>query len=145
MQTERAECYCGNIQAEVLLSKPLTEIVPRACDCDFCVKHGAEYVSDATGAMAIRIRNPDKIALFAQGSRAAEFLICGECGVLFGGTLSIDGSLRGTLNARTLVNRSLLQAAQTASPKRLSRSEKVDRWSQIWFRRVTIERGAGEC
>lgn len=136
--TEKAGCYCGNISADVVLSKPLSEFVPRACDCDFCTKHGAVYLSDSKGSLVFQIRDAAKLISFAQGDGIAEFLICGVCAVLVGGTCSRDGRLMGTLNSTTLANRDALQAPQAASPRLLSKSAKLDRWEELWFKGVTI-------
>ncbi len=141
MKTERAKCYCGNISADVVLSKPIVNFTPRACDCDFCTKHGAAYISDPEGRLEIRISDPEQATLFTQGSGIAEFLICRACGVLVGVTYSSKGNLIGGLNSRTLENRKNLKFPQAASPKLLSDSEKIGRWEQIWFQNVTIEKG----
>ncbi len=141
MKTERAECYCGNISADVVLSKPISSFTPRACDCDFCTKHGAAYISDPGGKLVIRINNSDQVTSYRQGSGIADFLICKMCGVLVGVTYSYEGISIGSLNSRTLENRNDLNPPQAVSPKSLSDPEKIGRWEQAWFQNVIIEKG----
>lgn len=64
MNTERAGCHCNNIAVEVTLSGDLAEYTPRACDCDFCIKNGAAYVSDAKGKLEVKIRNPEESTVY---------------------------------------------------------------------------------
>ena len=141
MKAERAECYCGNISADVVLSKPISNFTPRACDCDFCTKHGAAYISDPEGKLVVRIRNSDQAMSYTQGSGIADFLICRMCGVLVGVTYSHKGISIGSLNSRILENRNDLKPPQAASPKLLSDPEKISRWERVWFQNVTIEKG----
>ena len=139
MNREKASCYCGNITAEVVLSKPLSEFLPRACDCDFCTKHGAAYLSDPEGCLTIRISRSEDAIAYNQGSGIADFWICGKCGILVAVTYSHQPVSIGTLNANTLANRSTLKPAQIVSPKLLSSDDKKSRWQQVWFQNIEIE------
>lgn len=139
MKTEHARCHCGNITAQVGLSKPLSEFEPRACDCDFCAKHGAAYITEAQGSLDIRIVDSDQAMSYQHGSGLADFLVCRKCGVLMAVTYTRDGATAGSLNSRTLENRSMLMPAQAASAaKFLSDAEKLERWKQVWFQNVQI-------
>lgn len=142
MNKEHAGCYCGNISAEVTLTKELSEYIPRACDCDFCIKNGAAYISDPEGSIKIKINQPGETTLFRQGDNLVELLICKICGVLVTVTYTGNNSFIGGLNSKTLVNRSSLPPCQTASPKLLSASQKVERWKEIWFPEISIDRAS---
>ena len=52
----RGGCYCGNITFTADLTKPIKAFKARASDCDFCVRHGASFVSDPAGRLAIRTK-----------------------------------------------------------------------------------------
>ncbi len=39
-------CHCSNIRFRLESAKPPSEFAPRVCDCTFCTKHGARYISD---------------------------------------------------------------------------------------------------
>lgn len=64
------QCHCQAIQLELQLPQPPASYQPRACDCDFCRKHAAAYVSDPDGALRIRAR-PGALGLYRQGSGKA--------------------------------------------------------------------------
>ena len=138
MNKEHAGCHCGNIAAVVTLTKELSEYTPRACDCDFCIKNGAAYISDPEGSIELKIDRPDETALYMQGDNLVELLICKNCGVLVAVTWSDNGNVIGGINSTTLVNRSNLPSSQVASPKLLSSSQKIERWKEIWFPVVSI-------
>jgi hypothetical protein len=134
-------CYCGNIRLSVSLSREVAAYNPRACDCDFCQKHGAAYVSDPRGTLSILIRDAGQVSRFRQGSNTAEMLLCRQCGVLVGALYQETDRLFGTLNAKVLDCRASFGAEQTVSPKSLAADQKVQRWRDIWFPdvRVTAE------
>ena len=131
-------CYCGNIGLTVTLPQELSTYHPRACDCDFCRKHGAAYVSDPQGELRIQIRDEPQVSRFRQGSSTAEMLICRTCGVLVGALYRETDRLFGTLNAQALDCRAAFAAAQSASPKMLPAAQKAVRWRELWFQDVRV-------
>jgi len=131
-------CYCGNIRLTVNLSQELSTYHPRACDCDFCRKHGAAYVSDPQGELRIQIRDEARVSRFRQGSSTAEMLICRTCGGLVGALYRETERLFGTLNAQALDCRSAFAAEQSVSPKLLPADQKAVRWRELWFQDVTV-------
>jgi len=112
---------------------------PRACDCDFCRKHGAVYVSDQEGSLAIRIRDARNTGYYRQGSGLAECVFCRKCGVLVGALYREDGRVYGVINAKIVEGGTIFGAEQITSPKALSDAQKTKRWQDIWFSQVTIE------
>lgn len=141
MNTAHASCCCGNIEVKIELSEPVSSFTPRACDCNFCTKHGAAYISDPNGKLAIQIRNPNEIVKYNHGSGIADFITCKLCGVFVAVTYYLGDQLLGSLNSRALENMSDLPEAQNVSPKLLPDTDKIGRWEQIWFQAVTIEIG----
>ena len=125
---------------DVVLSRPLARFTPRACDCDFCIKHAASYISDSDGKLLININNTDTTKSYKQGSGLADFLICSICGVFVCVTYSHNGITIGSINSRSLENKLDLKQAESASPKLLSNSEKIHRWQQVWFQNVIFEK-----
>jgi hypothetical protein len=130
-------CHCGNIAVTVELTKAPDTHHPRACDCDFCSKHGATWVSDPGGSLAIRIREERDAARYAQGDEIAEMLLCRRCGVLVA-ALWREPHVYGVVNAGALDARSEFAGTQPVSPKKLSAEEKMSRWRSIWFAKVTV-------
>lgn len=143
MNKEQANCHCGNITAEVTLTADLSAYSPRACDCDFCIKNGAAYISDPKGKLKIHIVEPEQVSRYKQGDNLVELLICRKCGVLVSVSYALEGKVFGGLNSKTLVNRDKLAPSLVASPKLLSSSEKIQRWKDIWFPDVIMENQNG--
>jgi hypothetical protein len=138
MHKANGGCHCGNIRVELELTRAPSTYIPRACDCDFCRKHGAAYVSDARGSVLIRIKDPGNSGKYRQGSGQAEFLLCRSCGVLVGVLHSVASRLYATINVNATDVRADFGTEQTASPKNLSANEKTQRWQEIWFANVKL-------
>jgi hypothetical protein len=134
-------CHCGNILAEVELTAAPDICHPRACDCDFCRKHGAAYVSDPKGSLIVRIKNARESATYRQGSGLAEFILCRTCGVLVAVVLRRDGLVHGAVNVQALEGAATFAAERTVSPKKLSGGEKIQRWQDVWFPNVQVHGG----
>jgi hypothetical protein len=133
-------CHCGNITVRVELERAPDAYAPRACDCGFCRKHGAVWVSDPHGSLWIAIRDERDTNRYAQGDRLAEMLLCRNCGVLVC-ALWRGQRLYGVVNASVLDGRIAFAAAQPVSPRTLSADSKKGRWQSIWFADVTLATG----
>ncbi len=136
--TYKGGCYCGNVTFEMITAKPLTELAPRACDCSFCLKQGAAYISDAEGELMFKALSASRFTRYQQGSGKAEFLICQNCGVLVGITHGKADARIGAVNSRAMERLAELPAPVTISPKNLQESERVERWKNVWFSNVKV-------
>lgn len=130
-------CHCGNIRVELELTRSAGTYNPRACDCDFCRKHRAAYVSDPQGSLLIQIRDERDCGRYAQGSGQAELLLCRHCGVLVAPLYREAGRLYAALNVN-VVEGAAFGAQQPSSPKTLAAADKVKRWKDLWFSNVTL-------
>jgi hypothetical protein len=140
MHKVNGACHCGNIQLDMELTREPHSYNPRACDCDFCRKHGAAYVSDAQGSLRIRIKDEREIAWYRQGSGIADCLVCRNCGVLIGACYRSEVQLYAAVNAKIAAVGVNFGAEQSVSPKKLSDSAKIGRWQDIWFSDVAVAR-----
>jgi hypothetical protein len=131
-------CHCGRLRAELQLTRAPAAFTPRACDCSFCRKHGAAYVSDPQGVLRLRIADESLVTRYRQGSGLAELLICSNCGVLVGALYAADGVLYGVVNATALDDGARFGTPQPVSPRTLLTTAKVTRWQEIWFSNVSI-------
>jgi len=96
-------------------------------------------VSDTQGALCIGIRDDQCVVRYRHGLGIAEFVLCGNCGVLVAAALHGDsGSLHATANARAVDGWTQFGARQPVSPKTLSAGERVKRWQSLWFPNVNI-------
>jgi len=132
-------CHCGNIQIEVKLTRAPISYNPRVCDCDFCRKHGASYVSDAQGSMRMQVQDPLQLNKYHQGSGIADCIICRNCGVLVGIVHQSNGRLYGAINSKIIDGSPPFGEEVPVSPKTLPDAEKIKRWKDIWFANVGID------
>jgi hypothetical protein len=75
---------------------------------------------------------------YRQGNSLAECLICRNCGVMVGVIHRSDDRVIGAVNVKAIEGGTNFAAAQAVSPKLLSGQEKIARWRDIWFPKVTI-------
>lgn len=131
-------CHCGNVNVSIGLPRAPLEYSPRACDCDFCRKHGASYLSDPNGVLAVEVGDLRSLHSYRQGSGTAEMLVCGHCGVLIGATFAADGRVFAAINTRIIDGGVAFGESRTVSPKLLGAEEKAERWRQLWFGDVSV-------
>jgi hypothetical protein len=138
MRTVSGGCHCGNIRMQVQLTREPVDYRPRACDCDFCRKHQAAYLSDPEGSLHLQITDNSEASRYRQGSGQAQLLLCKRCGVLVAAIFEADGQWHGAANARAVDAAVSFGAQQSVSPQKLTATDKVRRWQEIWFHRVTL-------
>jgi hypothetical protein len=131
-------CHCGQLCVSFSTGLDPASIIPRACDCSFCQKHGAAYVSDPAGQLAVTMPSSDALRRYRQGSNTADFLLCFRCGVLVAVVFEHDARLYAAVNAQCLEQPTGFGIATPASPQVLSPDEKVARWSQLWIPQVAL-------
>jgi len=125
-------CHCGALRFEFSTAQPLADFVPRACDCDFCTRHRAGWVSDAAGALRIEADDA-RLRRYRQGSGQADFLLCSGCGVLVAVVARTgDGRLLGAANRNAFEGREAFVAETPVSPQQLDPATKLARWTQLW-------------
>ena len=103
MATHRfqGQCHCGAIRATLEATKPASELQARACQCGFCMRHGATTVSDPTGRATFDI---ERLALnrYQFDTRTGTSLLCGRCGMYAGVVLEDEGAVWSAINVRGL-------------------------------------------
>lgn len=131
-------CHCGNVHVIVELSNVPSHYGPRACDCEFCRKHGASYISDPLGSLRIEVKSAQFLRRYRQGSGVADCLLCSNCGVLVGVLYQEGGHLYATANSAALAGTEGFGQMKPVSPKLLVATEKISRWKQLWFSNVAL-------
>lgn len=131
-------CYCGSVELSAELSRAPASYQPRACDCDFCRKHGAAYISDPAGHLRIKLAEESVARRYRQGSGAAEFLLCANCGVLVTVLYRVDQVTYAAVNTRATDEPTAFGEPDCVSPKTLPPADKIKRWLEIWFSNVEI-------
>jgi hypothetical protein len=138
MQKLSGGCHCRNILVKLQLARAAGAYRPRACDCDFCSKHGAAYVSDPHGSLIIQFKDERSVGRYRQGNALADLLLCRKCGVLIGALYDSGAGLYGAVNARVIDAGTKFGAQQTVSPQTLDAAAKAQRWQELWFPNVRI-------
>jgi hypothetical protein len=134
-------CHCGALRWNLDTEVSLADLTPRACDCDFCSRHHAAWISDSNGKLTLRIVRAGVLQRYRQGSEQAEFMICRDCGVLVAVTArDAQGALFGAVNRNAFDCREF-PAETIVSPQRLSAEAKLARWIEVW----TSTQIQGEC
>jgi len=131
-------CHCGQLRLQFRSQADPARLVPRACDCSFCRGHGAAWISDPAGSLAIAGGRAGTMREYRQGSGAARFLLCGECGVLVAVVYRHAGGVHGAVNVGCLDARDAFAAAVVASPQALPPTEKLARWLALWIPDVAL-------
>ena len=126
-------CHCGSVRWQFASPLALASFVPRACDCDFCSRHRAAWISDPGGALRIRARE-ESLQRYRQGSGQAEFLMCRECGVLVAVVATGEGGrLLGAANRNAFDARADFASETSVSPRLLAADAKLARWNDAWM------------
>ena len=131
-------CHCGNISLQLELARLPRTYSPRACDCAFCTKHGAAYISDPQGRLRIQILEGEHSRIYRQGSGMAECLLCVNCGVLIGVLYRDSEGLYAAVNVKVTDRPGDFGEQQSVSPRTLAESDKVSRWKSLWFPNVDM-------
>lgn len=130
--THTGGCHCGALRWSLQSNRTAAELVPRACDCDFCTRHGAAWLSDPEGLLVVRA-SPDDVQRYRQGSGQAEFLICRHCSVLVAVIARMpDGREKGAVNRNAFDQPNSLADPVVVSPQQLAADAKLSRWTQAW-------------
>lgn len=135
--TFHGSCHCGRLRIDFSTDQDPANFTPRACDCSFCRKHGAAYVSDPAGRLSVSA-SQGALRKYRQGSNTAEFLVCGQCGVLVAVVFEHDSRIYGAVNVGCLDGHIGFAIPTPASPQVLSPDEKISRWLKLWVPDVDL-------
>jgi hypothetical protein len=131
-------CHCGALRVEFGTGQDPATIHPRACDCSFCRKHGAAYVSDPAGSLSVTETVDGMLGDYRQGSNTAQFLLCRRCGILVAVLFVEESRTFGAVNSRCLDSDLRFGETVSASPQKLGADEKIFRWRQLWIADVKV-------
>lgn len=127
-------CSCGKIKVVANFPSPIEEYQARECDCDFCILRGLAYLSDVNGTISFSPK--EAMNQLKQGSGQATFWECDNCHDVVAVTNEKNGVIRGAVSERLFAQNFQLKPSVTVSPKKLSASEKSDRWPTVWSKVV---------
>jgi hypothetical protein len=110
-QRHRGGCHCGNLRWTLDSALRAAELPVRACQCAFCLRHGALSTSDPSGHLRFEIADPALLLRYRFATRSADFLICRRCGVYVGALMEEGGAWFAIANLNTLEGREALAPA----------------------------------
>ena len=129
-------CDCKNI--EITWHTVDYSLVPRACQCDYCLPKAATYVTKAGTSFDVSIRGEKLHKEVQHGSNSAVFHECVNCNQIIFVTSEIDGELYGALNANHLINKFGFSASVKLNFSSQTAEQKRERWRQNWCHPVLI-------
>lgn len=97
-------CHCGNIGFELEWEPDPKEIVARACDCDFCTRHGGLWTSNPAGLLRVTVQDGAQVSRYTFGTGTALFHVCSRCGVVPLVTSELDGQEYAVVSVRAFTN-----------------------------------------
>ena len=104
----RGACHCGNLRWTLVSALAPAALPARACQCSFCLRHGALSTSDPAGQLRFEVDDPAQLLRYRFATRSADFLICRRCGVYVGALMEEGGAWFAIANLNTLEGREAL-------------------------------------
>lgn len=130
-------CDCNNIRVNWQVVD--RSLVPRACQCDYCLSMSAAYVAKAGTRFEAFILNEKFHRKVQHGSNSAVFHECSNCSQILFVTAEMENELYGALNANHLNNKFGFKVSVKASFSSQTAEDKRDRWRQNWCCPVLIK------
>lgn len=129
-------CDCNNI--EITWYVVGHNLIPRACQCDYCASKKAAYVTHSGTKFDVLIRNEEDHKKIQHGSNSAVFHECGNCGQVIFVTVEMNGELYGALNANHLNNKLGFSTSVEVDFSSQTAIEKKERWRKNWCQAALI-------
>jgi hypothetical protein len=98
----RGRCHCGNLGWTLASDLAVDELPARACQCRFCLRHGALTTSDPAGELRFAVDDRSRLLRYRFATGSADFLVCLRCGVYVGALMEDGGRWFAIANRRTL-------------------------------------------
>lgn len=133
----QGRCHCGRIALSFSTAIPPEKFSPRACDCSFCQKHGASFISDPNGRLLIDVKESNALGEYRFGHGLAKFLFCRNCAVFVAVLFQSEGLTFASVNSRCMGG-IVFGSPQTTSPRELNAEEKKQRWAKIMIPNVEV-------
>lgn len=132
----RGGCRCHNF--EVVWHTVDYSVVPRACQCEYCLGKGAAYVSKSGTAVKVVVHKAQLHRIVTHGSGSARFHECSSCGDVVLVTAQLGKDYFGALNALCMNNTLGFPPAMHTNYANDTTEVKRERWRQNWCHPVVI-------
>ena len=133
MKEYHGGCHCRALQITYRTAVEPEHWPLRDDGCSFCRKHGVVATSDPAGEVVLAFGGNGQPRRYRFGTRTADFLICGECGVFVAAVTETAAGPRAVINARALTGVTLdLQKVAVVSLEGESAEQRQARRSRNW-------------
>jgi hypothetical protein len=132
----KGSCSCNNI--EITWHVIDRSLIPRACQCDYCISKSAAYVSKSGTRFEVGIHSRRLHKTIRQSSNSAVFHECANCKQLVFVTWEKADEVFGALNSIHLTNTHGFSPPLKVDFSSQTPQEKQDRWQQNWCSPVII-------
>lgn len=124
-------CHCGRISVTLETQRAIADLVPRADQCGFCLRHRASAISDPEGLLVLTLP-PDAPAPYRFGLGITDFHVCDRCGVFVAATWWDGAQAYGVVNVPALDGRDRFGAAVAADFEGETVVEREARRRRFW-------------
>ena len=134
----RGGCECGAVSFVYHCSQPLTDLVARACQCEFCLPRGASYLSEADARLQVQFRNGRYIYAHSFGTNTADFMHCAVCNTLVYVKSEIDGRDYALVVATALLEYELLDSQGPVDYAGEELTDRLQRRAEHWISHLEV-------
>lgn len=132
-------CHCGNVRYVYVSSQAPEAWSVRRCTCTHCVRFGARYTSGPGTRLDVTVLYASLAQHYEFGTRTAQFLRCGKCGVMVLAASETDGRRIAVLNVNTLDDCETMDFVVTTGDfDAEDREGRLARRARNWIRDVSI-------
>lgn len=132
-------CHCGNIHLDLHTDGEDLGFASRTCQCSFCRRHGASWISDPKGEVRLRFKSPDDVSFYQFGHKTTDFIACKTCGVLMTSVCEIDGRKYAVVNATALIDKDFATAPVQTNFDEETPEGRLERRRRNWIGSVIFE------
>jgi hypothetical protein len=136
--TIKGGCHCGNVTIEFHTDEDVSDFTPRTCQCTFCRKHDASWISDPDGQAQVRYANRADVSAYRFGTGTSDFIVCKKCGVLTVALCEIEGRTRAVFNIKPMLEHQFYKKPVLTNLDTDSIEERLARRARNWTGKVTI-------
>ena len=138
MNSYEGGCSCKNIVISLFLDSELSQYTPRACQCSYCKKKNAAYISFPDWKLEVKIKNSVHINKFRFSTRTADFVSCKICDELIYVVSKIGNKNYSVVNITAFKNVQFPDPVKTDFDSELQ-SERIIRRKSNWISDVDVE------
>jgi hypothetical protein len=130
----RGGCHCGALGVVLETARDPSTLPLRACQCSFCLRHGAITTADPAGRLRIEVGDPERLVRYRFALGITEFLVCRACGVYIAATMPGDRGTLGVVNVNVFDERQpFARAAEPMSYGAETVEERTARRAERWM------------